>query len=99
MKQDKKIPKPPPEPSFREEWDGEEVLGKYEAPTPIPKVQAVGPKMYVAAHGHALPIFYKGSIIYISETPVEIDLRALSYEAQHQFQTALDRKQIMETGV
>lgn len=56
-------------------------------------------KMYKAAPGIKLPLYYKGSIIRIGEEPVEIDIEALGYEPKIQFQKAIKDKQIIETGV
>lgn len=54
------------------------------------------PKKYVATEGHMLPIHYKGSIILIGESPVEIDLSLLAYEPKIQFEQALKLKHITE---
>ena len=56
-------------------------------------------KKYKAIAGHVLPIYYQGSIIRIvesEETPIDID--ALEYEPRIQFDKALAKKIIIETG-
>lgn len=67
---------------------------KAKKPAPV-----VGAKKYKTAEGlAALPIYYKGAIIWIRHEPVEIDFEALGYEPKIQFQEALKLKHIIEIG-
>lgn len=67
--------------------------------TDAPLAPAAAIAHVVAAPGMCLPIHYKGSIIYISDsTPVEIDVSALEHEPAIHFRKALEAKHIVEVG-